>query len=313
MSAGRPKTASAEPVNVQIDEGRVAVATQAMTDLAKLEGAITAEQVAFSQRVGERIGRRRAADALSKLLTVTDLLELQRLKESRSYRGMQVSNADGKLVTVSGWEDFCDSVVGRSRAQVDADLLNLKTFGAEFMESVQCLGVGYREMREMRSIPADQRTELLEAAKNGDRTTLIDVAEGLIERHAKEKAAVDAKVIDVEQQLVAKDKIIAKRDAKIAKYEADDDLAPEAAALKALNEAGAAAQIAVLQLAKVANEAMDQYIDQGLDLYARQSVAYIAQVIANLAHSHRIEIDMNQMVDAPWVTAATGGRKASKG
>lgn len=183
--------------------------------LHEIKGALTADQIAFSERIGARRGRLRFAEAVQKLVTVTDLMELQRIKESKEYKGLQAISEDGKPVTVTTWEEYCLTVEGRSREQVDRDLLNLRTFGTEFMEAVQRLGVGYRELRDMRQLPEDERTALLEVAKSGDKDGLLDIAESLIAKHAKEKAELKGQVESLETLVQAKQEAVNEKNTEI--------------------------------------------------------------------------------------------------
>ena len=198
---GRPRKPT-EPIGGELDQaqdGKFALVTH---ETVRFDPAGSDAQVAFSQLIGERIGRRKTAVALQKLLTVTAILELQQIKSSKAYRGLKVQTSE-KVVTVNRWDDYCLYVEERSREHVDEDLRNIKAFGTEFLEAAQQLGIGYRELREMRQIPADQHLQLIDAANSGDKATLLEVAESLIEQHSRDQQKLEAKHADTEQSLEA--------------------------------------------------------------------------------------------------------------
>jgi hypothetical protein len=76
--------------------------------------------------IGERIGRKQITTAIQKLLTVTDLVDLKKIKESKSYKDYRHLAEDGKLVTITSFEEYCIHIEGRSRESVDLDLSNFK-------------------------------------------------------------------------------------------------------------------------------------------------------------------------------------------
>ncbi|MDR2187015.1 MAG: hypothetical protein LBE62_03060 [Azonexus sp.] len=135
-------------------------------------------------------GQIQMADAISKLTTVVGLTKLREIKETKMYRAFSgksaVDREGNKIADVGTWDGFCQAL-GMSRQKVDEDLINLRTFGEEALENLSRIGAGYRELRQFRRLPEDQRTALIESAKAGDKDTLLELAEDLIAKHAKEK------------------------------------------------------------------------------------------------------------------------------
>jgi hypothetical protein len=163
---------------------------------------LTIDTLQASALIAQRSGRRQALDAIQKLITVSNILDLQRIKEGKLYKGSVVS-VDGKFVTLRTWGQFCELVEGRPRATVDLDLLNLKAFGPEFFDSMQKIGIGPGTMRSLRQIPEDERSELEKAAREANRDEFLELAETLITKHAKEKAELTKKLDDSERALSA--------------------------------------------------------------------------------------------------------------
>lgn len=308
----RPPRITPPTEHAEAAASRTIVDSAPLVALAHLEQAVSAAQVAFSQRIGERIGRRRAADAFSKLVTVTDLLELQQIKDSREYRGLSFAAPDGKVVTVTTWADFCEVVEGRSVEKVDLDLLNVRTFGAGFMEAAQRMGIGYRELREMRAIPADQRSELVAAAQLGDRETLIDIAESLIERHAKEKTALEAQATEAQEVAEARQRLIDEAGERYEKLLRKTKFKPSAdrvardaeqqAQLAELTEATNGAEVNFLRLAG-AVDAITAGDSPAMRERALQAVQYLVKRLVEVVDAHAIEVSLDGLtVERPeWL------------
>lgn len=93
----------------------------------------------------EVIGRIQAAEVIGKFSTVSTLLWLRDMKQMKTYRD---------LPNIGTWDNFC-KYIGKGTRQVDENLLNLETFGKDFLETVSVLQVGYRELRQLRQLTHD--------------------------------------------------------------------------------------------------------------------------------------------------------------
>jgi hypothetical protein len=286
----------------------IAQAQQAATDLAQIAEAVSSEQLAFVSRLGERIGRNKALAAMEKLLRVTDLVDIQTLKESKAYKGMRVPCSDGSSVTVTTWEHFCRVALCRSREHVDEELANLKQFGVEMLDSFQALGMGYRQMRELRAIPADERTKLLEAAQTGDAKALVEAAEDMIERHQSERNKLEKKATEATKAAAAKDAVIKAKDDKLnelllaeERRRSAEPSEREAAQLDAIADAGLAAEMAVRQLVKAAADVIGEPVNEITDTAARQAVYFVAQTFAHLINEAGIDVDFAEMTTPHWL------------
>ncbi|MEG1971144.1 MAG: hypothetical protein RR101_13620, partial [Burkholderiaceae bacterium] len=71
-----------------------------------------------------------------------------------------------------------------------------------------------RELRQFRRLPADSKTALIEAAKTGDKESLLDLAEELIARQAKEKEALTKRAETAEADLDARSQVLAEKSAE---------------------------------------------------------------------------------------------------
>ncbi len=98
-----------------------------------------AEREVLIAEAARLTGRVEALDFTTKLLTVSSLMTLKKIKESGVYK---------ELPNIKTWENYCLSI-GFSRQKVDLDLQNLAAFGEEFLLTVSSFGLGYRELRSL--------------------------------------------------------------------------------------------------------------------------------------------------------------------
>jgi hypothetical protein len=192
-----------------------------MTDLT-IEQQQSAVSIAAKQmtqdkaQAHELIGMIKAFDFTQKLVTVTTLKLLNQVKESKNYKGLTLSDKEGKLVTVTTWEDFC-TTLGFSREQMDENLRNLNTFGENFLETSQRLGLGYREMRKLRKLPEDARAEIVDAdfSESADKEELLEKIEELTAKHTQEKQILEGQLKQSHANYEAQSKVLKNKNDRI--------------------------------------------------------------------------------------------------
>lgn len=190
-------------IAIETKDGLIAADQKTADVVAGIESGYTAERDLANQLLGQV----QMANAFGKWTTVVYLSKLKQVRESKMYRALPAKNvldengqeiADCRLNT---WDGYCRAL-GLSSNKVEEDLLNLQAFGEEAMASMGRIGIGYRELRQYRRLPEDQKTALIEVAKAGDKDAFVELAEEIITRHAKEKEALA-------QQLQSKDEVLA--------------------------------------------------------------------------------------------------------
>lgn len=170
-------------------------------------------------------GQIQMADAVSKLTTVVSLQKLAYIKDSKLYRALRGKTAHDKdgdeIADVGTWDGFCRAI-GSSRTKVDEDLTNLAAFGEDALNHLSAIGAGYRELRQYRQLPTDEKTALIEAAQSGDKDSFLDLAESIIAKHAAEREALKNDLQESKDnyealgaQLRRKDQRINEQDAEI--------------------------------------------------------------------------------------------------
>lgn len=194
----RTKTTS----TVQISEN-----VQLADDLATNLNTMSALQTEYNEErdlVNQMLGQVQMARSFSKFADVVSLSKLKHIKENKAYRalaGKKGVDLDGnEIADVGTWDGFCQ-VLGLSRSKIDEDLTNLTSFGEDALKQLSAVGAGYRELRQFRKLPEDQKTALIEVAKEGDKNALLDLAEEMIAKHAKEKEALTKELTDTKTDL----------------------------------------------------------------------------------------------------------------
>ncbi|MDO9744352.1 hypothetical protein [Glaesserella parasuis] len=187
--------------------------------LSQEQNAVALAAKAMTQDIAEAheaMGMLKAFSFVEKLLTVSSLKVLNEIKNSKKYKGLSYIDQDGKVLTVSSWEDYC-TACGFSRQKIDLDLQNLAVLGEDFLETSQRLGLGYREMRKLRQLPSDARAEIIDADYSDatDKEELIEKIEDLTAKHAREKDALTKQLETAKGNYEAQSKVMANKDRKI--------------------------------------------------------------------------------------------------
>jgi hypothetical protein len=197
-----------KPASTDIQTNPVA----ALSEFGKLA---IADHSRAAEVINQRIGGLRVQRAVSKMLTVMDLMELNSIKEAKSYKGFVFVAETGDQITINTWEDYCRLVEGASRNKIDDDILNLQTHGEEMFEAMREVGLGPSKMRALRKIPENEKEQLKLLANTGDKDALLELTEDIIARNAKEKAELKAKLEESTADNAAKEELLASKDKKL--------------------------------------------------------------------------------------------------
>ncbi|MDE9812414.1 hypothetical protein ACUS6W_17875 [Pseudomonas aeruginosa] len=165
--------------------------------------------------VNQLLGQAQMAGAFEEFSRTVRTSKLAFVKENKLYRALKGRRTPNGSEFLSGtWEEFC-GLLGRSADKVDLDIANLRTFGEEALESMSRMGIGYRELRQYRKLPEDQKAALIEVAKSGDKESFVELAEEIIAKHTAEKAELQKKLDDVQDDYDALSKVEADTSKKL--------------------------------------------------------------------------------------------------
>lgn len=145
--------------------------------------------------INQLLGQAQMASAFADFSRTIGVTKLRVVKENKLYqqlRGIQNPNAIGELLKGT-WEEFCN-LLGMSVDKADEDIKNLQAFGEAALERMQSIGIGYRDLKQFRRLPEDSQVALVEAAKAGDKETLLELAEDLIAKQRVEKERLQNQV-----------------------------------------------------------------------------------------------------------------------
>ncbi|MDS7929601.1 hypothetical protein RMB13_08930 [Acinetobacter sp. V102_4] len=285
--------------------------------LAQIEQSVSVEQIQLS----EKLGAIKATAFIKKLVTVTEIKLVAEIKETKQYKGLKTLDAFGKPVTVTTFEEFCQHL-GYSYEKINQDIQNLSTFGEDFLETSQRMGLGYRDLRKLRKLDTEDREVIIngEAVKTEDRESLIDLIEEMSAKHAKEKKNLTKKVEDLTADVDAKDKIIGTKDkrnnelleenaklkspAQIKKRAESEEQAIEKAAMETLSTSGLTFLNALMRYQNDVNSVLDTAEKKGIaQLFERVDEAVIAtyQRIAQYSQRLNVQVDFKDMVSPAWM------------
>lgn len=178
-------------------------------------------------------GKVEAFKFVSNFAEIGSLALLKKIKESKVYKDMPA---------IKTWDNYCKSI-GLSRSKVDEDLDNLATFGEKFIADIGSIGIGYRELRQLKKeinagnlevkdaeviidgevIPLDDKDELRDALDTLLKSKYKEIEE--LKDEIKNKESIiedkehDIKRLQASNNTFFKDKEQAERELKYLKAE----------------------------------------------------------------------------------------------
>lgn len=190
-----------------------AIDEQGINDTMNTMTTIQSEYNEERDLVNQLLGQAQMADAFTKFSLTVRTSKLNFVKENKLYRSLKGKKSPNGYDFLTGtWEEFCN-LLGISVQKADLDIQNLKEFGEEALDSMSQMGIGYRELRQYRKLPEDQKTALIEVAKAGDKETLVELAEEFIAKNNREKEQLKKE----NNNLQADYEALSKRNADVAK------------------------------------------------------------------------------------------------
>jgi hypothetical protein len=173
------------------------------------------------------------------------------------------------------------------------------------------------------------RSKLLELVTEPDEDIAALAAGGTIagldldDMQAMTARELRAALVEARQAAAAKDKVIAKKDAKLNKLAEEAELrkalgSDDQATLDTLRDVTTAAEIALAQLASAISGVMSSSPSEATATAARHAAEYVAQRLADLINDHGISVDVDEMLTPHWLSgaeaqAALGEAKPARG
>lgn len=308
--AGRPATPAAQAVAVVLNGEETAQEVAAVDGLAQL-------QASYSQGrdlVNQLLGQAQAFQAAGNLLRTFGVSKLALVKENKLYQQLSGMKAPNGSELKGTWVEFC-GLLGISDDKANEDINNLNAFGEDALEQMQRIGIGYRELRQYRKLPEDQKQALIEVAKAGDKEGFVELAEEIIAKHAKEKEALAAQVQEAQATLEAKDRVLQSRAELIGKLEeqvagtfkplpgSEARTAQEQALLKELDEGTSSAFLSMHRTFKAADAALSgSGARDAIQARARQAIEFLAQQLADMCEEFGMSVDLDERINPSWLS-----------
>lgn len=310
----RTPTPRSETRLVELAPGALDADRSAADTLAALQAGASADR----DLVNQLLGQAQAFGAMEKFSRTVRTSKLLFVKEHKLYQQLKGTSAPHGAVFDGTWDAFC-KLLGSSSDQIDRDIANLKTFGEEALESMSSMGIGYRDFAQYRRLPEDAKTLLIETAKTGDKAAFLDLAEELVERHAKQKAELEAQLTEAKATMEAKDTVLKKvstelntANEKLARpWTPSPELgtrnATEDAALEELAKAADASAQSARRLGVVVADICANQTNQALRTKALQALTYVVATLREVVIEHGLEVEVSD--DAlgtrpAWMNAA---------
>ena len=240
--------------------------------------------------------------------------KLALVKENKLYQQLSGMKAPNGSELKGTWVEFC-GLLGISDDKANEDINNLNAFGEDALEQMQRIGIGYRELRQYRKLPEDQKQALIEVAKAGDKEGFVELAEEIIAKHAKEKEALATRVAEAQATLEAKDRVLQTRAELIGKLEeqvagkfkplpgSEARTAQEQALLKELDEGTSSAFLSMHRTFKAADAALSgSGARDAIQARARQAVEFLAQQLADMCEEFGMSVDLDERINPSWLS-----------
>ncbi|MGX2039869.1 hypothetical protein ACWJKU_07000 [Methylocaldum sp. MU1018] len=109
--------------------------------------------------VNQLLGQAQMAGAFEQFSRTVSVSKLEIVKKNKLYQQLAGMRAPNGSELKGTWAEFC-GLLGMSEDKADLDIKNLQAFGEEALESMSRMGIGYRELRQFRRLPDDQKTAL---------------------------------------------------------------------------------------------------------------------------------------------------------
>ncbi len=174
----------------------------------------------------EVVGMVKSHEITEKFNKTLRTIKLREIRDSKEYKNLTLTNINGEPVTVNSWADFCKAI-GSSKSRVEDDIQNLNTFGQEFMQLSESIGLSYRELQRMKNqlknpILTHEEKQAIEEAKEKDPNELLLILQDLQDKQAKmeeDVKKIKSDNVELQESIKAKDRFITGQNKKITELE----------------------------------------------------------------------------------------------
>ena len=267
--------------------------------------------------VMQSVGSNQSMRMVSEFSLTVSTLQAAYIKEHKLYRALKgKQTADGQQFSGT-WEEYC-TLLKRSRQQVDEDISNLNAFGEAALESMSNMGIGYRQMRQFRKLPSDEKEALIEVAKAGDKESFVELAEEIIAKSTREKDALKQELDNTRADYDAQSEVLSDTQSRLTDERLEKERAkrriqtatPEEAGDDLRKEAGGhfAEALSVIQtrLAPAIEALMTHNEETGVDhrQYLGDQLSLLDSALIALRDTHQLPT-AEEVADLDWMNPDT--------
>lgn len=295
----RTKNTTPDLVGAELALEAVQSATVALNEVSAAEmGAVGASELYMG------VGRIQALEFQRSVSDVAIAQTFIGLKKSNEFKNLLVRTPAGDLKRVSDLEEFCLLFFRKSYRRMNQLESNYEILGPDLYEQAQLIGFSARDYSSLKALPADMQDQVKAVITQGSKDAAVELMCELAARAAAMKARLD----ETDKVMAAKDRVIAKKDAKLNQWsEAEEirrDGTPderEKQQIADLRGAGIAAELALQRLVTCVAEVMNAPATEAAELQARQTIDFIAQRLADLCAAAHIAVDvLGERVEPGW-------------
>ncbi|GAB1388962.1 MAG: hypothetical protein AMXMBFR78_34130 [Rubrivivax sp.] len=296
----RPKNPTTPVVPADLDPQAVQASTEALNTLS-----LASEVALLQSDLFRAVGQIESAHFLETVSTRVIGEAYVKARSSLEKLGsFTLRKADGTSETVSTIEAFCELVMPVSGRRCRQIVQAMHTLGPALFEQAEQMGLGHRNYVAIRALPSDMQDEMKAVIASGDRDQVLTLLEELAARNASLTASHN----DLEKAAAAKDKIIAKKNAKLDQLAEAEEIRRngtpderEKQQIADLRDAGIAAELALQRLVTCVAEVMNAPATEAAELQARQTLDFIAQRLADLCADAHVAVDvLGERVEPGW-------------
>lgn len=249
-------------------------------------------------------GEMRGLSLVKKYATITEILAFKAIKESGNYKGLPYKDANGDIKYTTGLKDFCPPFLGYSYKTLQESLANLEALGQAFIESAQAMGLGYRQIKQLRQLPGEDQTLIIEseAIDSGDKEAVKDLIDELNAKHKKETDDIKRDLKEAKQLAEARDSVIK------SNHIDKQNLAEELATIKQQQKNDPQAWLKTIKEMNLLSTRIAGQILEGIDQLAELTDRILLTEQdgehSELAYEHMATVHINS-ADQVWLAANT--------
>lgn len=270
-------------------------APQTMSSIDNDQNTLAAVSTALGEErdlVNQILGQHQMATAFQQLAQTISTSKLVYVKERKLYKSLAGKRLPDGQEMRGTWAEFCE-LLGISPDKADMDIANLRTFGEQALESMTQMGVGYRELRQFRRLPEDQREALIEVAQTGDKEAFVELAEEILAKSSREKEALTRERDDARADYEAQGEVLARKSQELAATQQELEKVRRRVAAMPPSEAVQELRTEITAIALEAEVAMAQRLRAGFaalreqasglgSVYDHASLRYMSAVVSTL-------------------------------